>query len=374
MTPTDVHPQGSVAERPELPRDGSGPLPAGGRSPSPVPPGNGTGHGDEPTNTRTPASVAPPAGQSAPSGRGEASRRGAGGYVCGTTRAYRRGCRCASCRAAVAAAERRRYHHRKQHGPMLVDAAPVRAHVVALHEVGIAYGTIAEHAGVTERAVYGLVVGYRGRPPVDRITARNARAILAVEPDLELMRPLARVPAVGTSRRVRALRALGWPYDDLAGELDIARSRVALLGIGAIDYVSVRTALNVRDRYESLASTPGPSARAAHLARRDGCLPPIWWDDDTIDDPSARPNTADGTAPARMVDEIAVQRAADGDDVALNPTERREAVRVLHSRHLNDRQIAARLRIADETAFRIRQRLALPANADNTGNLLGRSA
>lgn len=62
------------------------------------------------------------------------------------------------------------------------------------------------------------------------------------------------------------------------------------------------------------------------------------------------------------IDPVAVGRACEGQPPAhLTVGERREAVRRLHGRRLNDKQIARRIGLTNRTVLRIRQDLGLPA-------------
>jgi hypothetical protein len=62
------------------------------------------------------------------------------------------------------------------------------------------------------------------------------------------------------------------------------------------------------------------------------------------------------------VDEIAVQRAVNGDPPArLTQAEREAAVRRLYGRGLNDREIGERLGVQRAWAGKVRRRLELPA-------------
>lgn len=68
----------------------------------------------------------------------------------------------------------------------------------------------------------------------------------------------------------------------------------------------------------------------------------------------------------RDVDEVAVDRAVNGDrSVILKPREREEAVRALHKQGHSDGQIAMVLGIAGRTVLRIRQRLNISANQEH---------
>ena len=57
-------------------------------------------------------------------------------------------------------------------------------------------------------------------------------------------------------------------------------------------------------------------------------------------------------ADTSAVDEIAVERACDGDDVRLTEPERAAAIHVLRDRGLTLREIADRLRVPDRVVFR----------------------
>lgn len=60
-----------------------------------------------------------------------------------------------------------------------------------------------------------------------------------------------------------------------------------------------------------------------------------------------------------LVDEVAVQRAVNGEPTALTPRERREAVRRVHAENVNDAEIAERVGCSVRTVWRIREQLGL---------------
>lgn len=165
------------------------------------------------------------------------------------------------------------------------------------------------------------------------------------------------IDATGTRRRLQALAALGWGSTDLAELLGFShRSRLAQLRQAT--RVNVRTAAAVRELYDRLSMTVGPSPRARQHALDEGYAPPLAWDDDTIDDPAALPQH---TAVAAGGDDwVKVDRACAGEGIELTTSEREHAVRVLHSLRRTDGEIAATLHITARTALRIRQRLTLP--------------
>lgn len=78
--------------------------------------------------------------------------------------------------------------------------------------------------------------------------------------------------------------------------------------------------------------------------------------------PAPVPTATAGGPQRRDLDDVAVQRACDGDgSVKLGIGERRVAVQRLHGRGMSDGAIAERLGLADRTVWRIRQELGLPA-------------
>jgi len=177
----------------------------------------------------------------------------------------------------------------------LVPAGPVLEHVARLQEAGWSLQLIGLRAGMSRSAVGAMV----HRHP-ERTRAVNARAILALRPDdlVEQQRPGGRVSALGARRRVGALMALGWTYDDLQ-----ARSGVFVRAVMRRDQetVTVRVHRAIADLYDDLCMTPGPSPLTRARALRAGHAPPLAWDD--IDDPTATPNYGTTTAREAPLDD-----------------------------------------------------------------------
>ena len=63
---------------------------------------------------------------------------------------------------------------------------------------------------------------------------------------------------------------------------------------------------------------------------------------------------ADRAANGPVIDEIAVERACDGDPVHLTPAERAKAVALLDAKHVPTPEIARRLRVTQRTVQRRR--------------------
>lgn len=160
------------------------------------------------------------------------------------------------------------------------------------------------------------------------------------------------VDATGTRRRVQALARIGWPLSELADRLGVRFQNVH-------DYTTRErtrrtSAAKVAALYDELSMIPGPSSSAAKRAAAKGWAPPLAWDDDTIDDPRARPNW--GVAASRLVkpiDDIAVTRAMHGDRVRLTRQERAEAARRLKAHGLSANEISRRLHIEQRSVQRI---------------------
>lgn len=120
----------------------------------------------------------------------------------------------------------------------------------------------------------------------------------------------------------------------------------------------------IKDVYDQLSMTPGPSPQTKERALRRGYAPPLAWDDSTIDNLHTRPQTA-VTAPAgtETVDMVAVDRAIarTGAATALTPAERLEVVRGMAAAGASDPQIGKHLDVVDRTILRTRQRHGIPS-------------
>lgn len=117
--------------------------------------------------------------------------------------------------------------------------------------------------------------------------ARKAEAI-------DRQRRYAEFPAetdgTGTGRRLRALAALGWPAYEIAARMGVTHQCIEQWRRGR-DRVRCTTHARITALYDELSMTVGPSADTRRRALRYGWPPPLAWDDDTIDDPTARPWT-----------------------------------------------------------------------------------
>lgn len=207
------------------------------------------------------------------------------------------GCRCYVCAAARSAYDENR-SRAIAYGTWQpwVDAEPVRTHIRHLQTCGMGLRTIERLSGVTRSSLAAILSGKTGREPARKVRPATAQRILAVEPTLDNLAPKTLVDATGTVRRLQALVTQGWSHAKLAARLGITPQNFTSLMNSS--QVTARRAHAVRDLYDDLWKVPPPedthhqkiaASRARNLARERGWASPLAWDDDAIDDPSARP-------------------------------------------------------------------------------------
>lgn len=189
--------------------------------------------------------------------------------VHGTRRGYRLGCKEECCRSAVRA-YRKRYKYLVNRGlTSMVDAAPVRAHVVWLGGYGISQIAIARAAGVPKSTIEWLLHGKpsSGREPTQRMRRSNADKLLAVPRSLDLVADMGRTPAAETRERLRSLVAAGWGQNELADRIGMGRTHLNEVSTGRRGWVSGRTARLVRDVHAELQGVHPPRSTRAERTR-----------------------------------------------------------------------------------------------------------
>lgn len=238
---------------------------------------------------------------------------------------YQRGCQLPECaRQNYQYMSRLRLdHHRGQR--RRCDAAQTRHHIERLVAGGWTQAQIARAAGLAHRTV-GTVM-----KDATHVSNRTALAILSV-PIGPAPTDTRDVDATGTTRRLRALVAIGWPIEQLAPRLGIYPTALGNIARGELAHVRAATADTVALHYQHLTRTPGPSTRSRILARKKGWHGPAVWDGAAIDDPAATPETD-------QVDELDTKR----NDLAAV---RRDEIEHLASFNLSIHEIAERLSMA----------------------------
>jgi hypothetical protein len=168
-----------------------------------------------------------------------------------------------------------------------VDAEPARQHVKALLAGGMTISQIQFASGVNRTAIRVMLGDFPNRPASAQIRQGTATKLLRTR----LNRGASidgLVPAAGTHRRLQALQAIGYTGRYLLELLGYPGS-VRGLQFGRNGLVRAEIAQRVMALYDELHDKPGPSSRVRELACLRGWLPPVWWDDDIIDDPEAEP-------------------------------------------------------------------------------------
>lgn len=278
-------------------------------------------------------------------------------------------CRCVPCKEAHAKMNARR-NRQRAYGTFdrgVVDAEPVREHMMMLGEFGLGYKRVAVLAGLGITPVRNIIWGRQDSGPrygemQKHVKRATAEKILAVRPSIELLAAGVNIPARGVHRRVQALVTRGWSQSKLSERLGIDRGNFWRMMLA--DQVTVATHREVAALYEELWHQAPPHenhrdkiaySRALKHANVRRWLPPLAWDD--IDNDVEPPMPEDLVE----IDDVAVDLALSGERVRLSILERREAVRRAHAERWSDNLTAERLHLAARTVLRIRQELGLDA-------------
>jgi hypothetical protein len=163
---------------------------------------------------------------------------------------------------------------------------------------GIGLKRIAAMAGVSNATLGKILYGdqTRNMPPRARVEKHVAEGVLAVKPSLENLGNTVNVDAAGTRRRIQALVTIGWSQSRIGKRIGMDPQNFNRT-IKA-ENVQAVTARKVKDLYEQLWNQPqtgtewhskAAATRARNYAKAHGWLPPLAWDDETIDDPDTAP-------------------------------------------------------------------------------------
>ncbi len=234
-----------------------------------------------------------------------------------------------------------------------VPATDTRAKLQELVDAHVPVRAIARASGLSDTAIAHIIDGRH-----EQVQRQTAARIASLTLNDVYARAPGSVPSVGAVRRVQALMALGWRKADLeaegvpTGQL-VTRSR---------DLISVEGWRQVRDVYDRLSMTLGPSQAARDRAAARGYHPPLAWDDETIDDPRATPQH--GGPVEAAVDWVVVDRVVAGGsagarcdtDLQLTQDERVAAIRRLSTAGSCDREIAEAIGASPRTVLRLRHR------------------
>jgi len=101
------------------------------------------------------------------------------------------------------------------------------------------------------------------------------------------------LPSTGSTRRLQALTVMGWSMAELGTRYGVDPSTLTCIRSGRLRNITGHSAALVDRMYAELWDQRGPGRHAATRARNRGWFPPLAWDDETIDDPTAEPASPD---------------------------------------------------------------------------------
>ncbi|MFE4867659.1 hypothetical protein [Streptomyces sp. NPDC056682] len=177
----------------------------------------------------------------------------------------------------------------------LLDAEPIRQHLLALHAAGITIFRVAHLTGLQYRSVRSFTQhDYNNAAPRrHRATREVAAKILAINIDEHTPGV---VNPIGSQRRFRALVAIGWPTLHTAIRAGIHPSNRN--SMFRYPTMQARVAQRIANAYDEMRhqspAKHGISAtsikRAKIQAERENWAPPAYWDEaGGIDDPDFEP-------------------------------------------------------------------------------------
>ena len=172
---------------------------------------------------------------------------------------------------------------------ILIDATPVREHILELCDAGMTLTCIARFAGVAHTTVCAFI---NGRPHDRRGRQRTATPEVAAK--ILAVRALT---AVGSLRRIQALTAIGWTGRKIAERADV--SAAWLFALQPESPILIVNAEKLAAAYEEIRRLkperngvlPGHAANSRRRAKDNRWAPPSYWADrmDVIDDPHFEP-------------------------------------------------------------------------------------
>lgn len=275
-------------------------------------------------------------------------------------------CRCDDCTAANRAWSQQYRAVMRRHKPSrFVPAGPVIEHVAKLRASGVGVRRICVASGVPVTTVNRLA-GFRcGKQPA-RVLKTTAEAVLAVG-----VRDSRWVDGTGTARRMRALIAIGHSRVQLSERTGIHVSTINqwVRGERRVTRESAARAREVYDRWWQVHPTGRGASHARGEARRHGWFSPLAWDDHTIDDPAAVPDTGRRKSWREQPDPVEVAELVAGrmsGDAAVKAS-RWEALRLLLEQGLSVAEVASRVSMSERSVERARARLR-PADVDEVAS------
>ena len=258
-------------------------------------------------------------------------------FAHGDAKRYRRGCRCADCRAGVVAESKKNQYLRKTGRSTMRTTETASAHVLKLRAAGMADSEIMQAASIAPDVLYRVLRN------AGRIHATTEQRILAVKVPAKARQGNGSLTdGTGTRRRLQALVAAGWPSAEIAFRLGVFRQQVGYLIRGeGTGQVTLRVEAEVSRVFRALwgqspeanGVAPHVALRARRRAARRHWHPAGAWDD--IDNPNEQPQYgARVNRSAAIVEDVAelVTQGHSRDAIAERLGVTWNYVQIAHSR------------------------------------------
>jgi len=196
-------------------------------------------------------------------------------------------CRCTKCTRGHRTADLQRELRRQRGERNLVPIGEILPHILMLRASGMSQTMIAREAGVSQAVISYITTGRNKRCQTDK-----ARRILAVQP--HRFDGNAERPAIGSTRRIRALYSLGHSRADIAELSGLSVASISLLAEARWMTIDNQAATALAATYEQLKDSRGNNWKNERRAAAEGWQDPTWWEDfGGIDDPAFDPASVD---------------------------------------------------------------------------------
>lgn len=159
------------------------------------------------------------------------------------------------------------------------------AYLQYLRDNGLGYRRLQQLTGLSMTTIRDIATGNRVY-----VVGPTAEKLFAIRPDRTLT---AQVDAVGLTRRVRALAAIGYTDVEIAASAGMRQCNLWKYFSGTAVWARRDTYVRMDAAYRQLVAQPRPSGWVSDRARRRavkrGWAPPGAWVESSIDDPKASP-------------------------------------------------------------------------------------
>ena len=203
-------------------------------------------------------------------------------------------CRCDLCRAAALRSAKAQELRRLRGIPSYVARETVAAHLRLLLNANWDRQQIAEAAGVSRKTVFNVL-----NSDMATVQIGTANALLRLRPDGA---PGFR-SALGATRRVRALCAMGWPLSWTAQMTGLSDTGLRDISSGRTKRIRLEHFAAIDRVYRTYSMRIGPSDIARNVARAKQWVTAAAWND--IDDPNDKPHSVIGRCERRRRSEAA---------------------------------------------------------------------